>query len=373
MNGCSDYLHELRLAATERGCPLVCTWEVTTRCALNCRHCYHLDHMPRRNELTTSRAIDFLDELLDAGVLLLLLTGGEPFARPDIWALLDAAARREFATRILSSGVGLRREDVTRLASLSPLSVDLSLYGGAAVHDGITGVAGSFDATVRAGQLLSEHGVRTTVKMPLMRCNISEHQTVKKMADSWGADLVTDASIFCRTDGNCAPLDLRADHEQLVDFMRNRSLEGDAFSHAGNVGGAPLQFPLCSAGRSSFFVSSDGGVFPCAVWREELGRLATGSLSAALSSARANAVRNLTVGQLTVCQACSLAGICTRCSGLAHMETGDPLGCSSTARRLAMVKSEFLGGLAGPGSSEAGIPLPSQGRTRTGRHSKMLD
>ncbi len=347
MTKSSDYLYELRARATREGRPLACVWELTSGCNLDCRHCYHPSHEPDSGELGTGRALELLDELAAEGFLLLLLTGGELFTRADVWDILEAASHHEFAMRILTNGTGLDRDDIDRLAEFSPLSVDLSLYGQRRAHDEITRSRGSFRATCRTGRLLTQNGVRVTVKMPLMRTNLNEYRAVKEVADSWGAELITDAAIFCRLDGNPAPLEMQASEEQLLDFLARRVQEAGPYRPASNVHNADPAGPMCSAGRSSLYVTSAGKVYPCTVWQEELGDLATQSLSEVLASEALAKVKGLTVGDLEECAACRLARWCVRCPGLARLETGDELGKSPSSCRLAGLSRE-LHRLAGP-------------------------
>jgi radical SAM protein with 4Fe4S-binding SPASM domain len=333
-------LRELRSRAAEEGRPLACVWEVTRGCNLDCRHCYHPSHQQEEGELDTGRALRLLEELAAEGFLLLLLTGGEPFTRGDIWELLEAASLHEFAFRVMTNGTGLEREDIERLAELSPLSVDLSIYGGRRTHDDVTRVPDSFRATCRTGRLLTQSGVRVTVKMPLMRGNLSDYRAVKEVADSWGADLVTDAGIFCRLDGDTTPLEVQASEDQLIDFLVRRAQESGPYAAASNLHDRPASSAMCSAGRSSLFVSSAGKVYPCAVWRDELGDLSTGDLSQAMKSPAARRVHGLTLSDLKECGSCRLARWCVRCPGLAWLETGDELGRSPTSCRLAALGHE---------------------------------
>lgn len=354
----ADYLHNLRVKAAEEGRMISCLWEVTARCNLGCRHCYHPRHEAAPGEMPTERALRLLEELAEQNVLLLLVSGGEPFARPDIWEILEEARRLEFAVRVLTNGTLLDRAGAERLAALSPLSVDLSLYGQRRVHESVTGVPGSFQSTCRTGRLLTQSGVRVTVKMPLMRYNLGEYRAVREVADSWGAALVTDASIFCRLDGDRTPLDAQASPEQLLEFLLRRVQETGPYRPGSNVAGADPGRALCSAGRSSFFVASDGKVFPCVIWRQELGDLARQSLADVLAGPELTVVRGLTVGDLAECPGCRLARWCVRCPGLARLESGSATAKSPSACRLAALSHAVEGRLqqaaAGYGSEPLG-------------------
>ena len=331
----SDYLYDLRAKATEEGRLVTCVWEVTSRCNLDCRHCYHPSHEADPEEMGIERARALLEELAEAGFLLLVLTGGEPFARPDFWEILEEASRQEFAVRLLTNGTLLDRDGVQQVADYAPLSVDLSLYGQRRCHESITRAPGSFRSTCRTGRLLTQSGVKVTVKMPLMRGNLNEYKSVKEVSDSWDADLITDASIFCRTDGNPAPLAEQASERQLLDFLLRRAQEAGPYRPASNITGRGADAPMCSAGRSSIYIDSAGRVFPCVTWRTELGNLAKQSLAEVTASPEMKAIRSLTLGDLAECGQCRLARWCVRCPGLAHLEGGDARGASASSCRLA--------------------------------------
>lgn len=341
MSHTGDYLQGVNARAAEEGRLVSCLWEVTTRCNLTCRHCYHPGHEALPNEFTTERALGLLEELAEQGILMLTITGGEPFTRPDIWEILEAARRLEFAFRVMTNGTLLDRDTCDRLAALEPLAVDLSLYGQRRAHESVTGLTGSFQTTCRTGRLLTQKGIRVNIKMPLMRHNLGEYRAVREVANSWGAEVITDASIFCRLDGDRAPLDAQASPEQIIEFMLRRVQESGPYRPGSNVGGVAAGKPMCSAGRSTFFVSADGKVYPCVTWRRELGDLQKQSLAEVLAGAEFAAIKAMTVGDLDECSVCRLARWCVRCPGLAYLEAGSELGKSPTSCRLAIVSQEF--------------------------------
>ncbi|HOX05573.1 MAG TPA: radical SAM protein [Planctomycetota bacterium] len=340
MTGNADYLHDLRVKATQEGRLVTCVWEVTCRCNLSCRHCFHPKHDQAPAELGTERALELLEELAEQGFLVLVVTGGEPFTRPDIWQILESARRLEFALRIMTNGTLLDRDTCDRLAALEPMAVDLSLYGQRRSHESVTGMPGSFQATCRTGRLLTQKGIKVVVKMPLMRHNLGEYRAVREVANSWGAELATDASIFCRLDGDRAPLDYQASPDQLIEFLFRRAQEAGPYRPGSNLAAAKPERAMCSAARANIFVASDGRVFPCGIWRQELGNLSKQSLEEVLAGPELAKVRALTMGDLTECPTCRLARWCVRCPGLAHLEGGSELGKSPTSCRAAAVSQE---------------------------------
>lgn len=135
--------------------PLLIYWELTRACELACRHC-RAEAIARRDprELSTEAGLDLLRRLAGFGAPLphLVLTGGDPLKRPDLFALIDGARSLGFTVAITPSGTYALTERVVgdfRAAGLAMMA--LSLDGStAARHDAVRGVDGSFDWTVRA-------------------------------------------------------------------------------------------------------------------------------------------------------------------------------------------------------------------------------
>jgi MoaA/NifB/PqqE/SkfB family radical SAM enzyme len=102
----------LRSGAERR--PVV-VWNCTRTCNLACRHCYS-DSTPRRyGQLDTDEAMRFIEDIASVGVPALLLSGGEPFMRPDLLELLHEASRRLPVT-ISSNGTMVNRRRARAVA-----------------------------------------------------------------------------------------------------------------------------------------------------------------------------------------------------------------------------------------------------------------
>ncbi|WP_376789871.1 radical SAM protein [Thermoflexus sp.] len=138
---------------TER--PLLIYWELTRACDLACRHC-RAEAIPWRDprELSTAEGFALLDRLTAFGEPLphLVLTGGDPLKRPDLFDLIAEARRLGFPVALTPSGTYALAEDViARLKAAGIWMLALSLDGSTAErHDALRGVPGSFAQTVRA-------------------------------------------------------------------------------------------------------------------------------------------------------------------------------------------------------------------------------
>jgi radical SAM protein len=139
-------------------------WEVTRACSLACRHC-RAEAVPDADpmQLTFDEGVAFLRQISQFGDPLpqLILTGGDPLARPDLFGLIDEAHRVGVSVSITPAATpALTREVLVRLKEHSVDGLGLSLDGStAARHDSIRGVAGTFDRTVQAMRWAQELGM----------------------------------------------------------------------------------------------------------------------------------------------------------------------------------------------------------------------
>ena len=137
----------------DRG-PLMFYWEMTRACDLACRHCRATAIAQRDpRELTTEEGHRLLESICAFEPKPhVVLTGGDPLRRPDLYALVEDATKRGLVVSVTPSGTpSCTREAITRLRDSGVSSVAFSLDGSSErIHDSIRGVAGSFRYTVDA-------------------------------------------------------------------------------------------------------------------------------------------------------------------------------------------------------------------------------
>ncbi|MDR7483856.1 MAG: TIGR04053 family radical SAM/SPASM domain-containing protein [Armatimonadota bacterium] len=144
--------------------PMLIYWELTRACDLACRHCRAeavVDRDP--DELTTLEAVGVLRQVLDFGAPLphVVLTGGDPLKRPDLYDLLLEAAHLGIGVSLAPSGTTLlTREAILQMRDAGIQSMSLSLDGSSAArHDAFRGVLGCFETTMRAAGWAIEAGI----------------------------------------------------------------------------------------------------------------------------------------------------------------------------------------------------------------------
>ena len=146
--------------------PINVYWEITRACALACRHC-RAEASPDADpdQLTFEEGVAFLRQFKDFGKPQpqLILTGGDPLARPDLFELIDEAHKLGIGISITPATTpALTREVLVRLQEHSVAGLGISLDGSTAErHDEIRGVSGTFDRAMLAMRWAQE------LEMPL--------------------------------------------------------------------------------------------------------------------------------------------------------------------------------------------------------------
>lgn len=325
----------------ELSVPFVVHAELTHRCNLRCRHCYLPSH--EGAEASTAEWVALMPRLAEAGTLFFIASGGEPFARPDALTIMEAVRGAGLALRVLTNGTLLEEPEVAALARLCPASVEISVLGGsAAVHDEVTGVAGSFDRAVAALRGLAEAGVRTVVKVPVMRANWRDFAAVERLAAATGSRLRYDICISQRLDGDEGPLDERLTEGELQAFLTERGVL-DALEPALPLRAVDGDAVPCGAGRNAFSVAPDGTVHPCVALRIPLGNAFRNSWEQIRQHPALVELRGQRMRDLTECASCDLASVCGRCAGVALLETGRADGPSPSACRLGRSLARLTG------------------------------
>ncbi len=141
--------------------PMIVYWEMTQACGLACRHC-RADAMtlPNPQELTNAESKSFLRQIASFGDPLphLILTGGDPLRRADLYDLIDEANALGVSVSITPAATPLlTREVIAKFKAHGIQSLGLSLDGSnVARHEAVRGVPGCFDLTMRAAEYAAE-------------------------------------------------------------------------------------------------------------------------------------------------------------------------------------------------------------------------
>ncbi len=153
----------------------VVVWNSTRTCNLTCRHCYmSSDAKKYQNELTTVEAKQFIDDLAEFNVPVLLFSGGEPLIRPDFFELATYAAEKGVRPTLSTNGTLITREVAQKIKDIGVGYVGISLDGLREVNDKFRGKEGAFEAAMQGIKNCVAVGQRVGLRFTINHHNIQE-------------------------------------------------------------------------------------------------------------------------------------------------------------------------------------------------------
>ena len=175
----SQYMKELvdpkPLSAMRKPSAPVVIWNLLRRCNLTCKHCYSISaDKDFPGELSTQEIFDVMEDLRAFGVPALILSGGEPLLRPDIFEISARAKELGFYLGLSSNGTLIDQDTIGDIARVGYDYVGISIDGMRETHDEFRRKQGSYDQALRGIRLCRDAGVKVGVRFTLTMDNVSE-------------------------------------------------------------------------------------------------------------------------------------------------------------------------------------------------------
>src|SRR5262245_2489726 len=221
------------------------SWNLTGRCNLECAHCYLSASAgaDTRGELTTAECRRVIDEIATVNPnVFLILTGGEPFLRRDLFDIAGYAAEQRFTTVFGTNGVLLREKEAALMRQHGVLGASISLDSTeAAKHDAFRHLPGAWAGAVRATRVLADAGLDFSLHMSVTDWNVGEVPAMIDLARTLGAK-VLNFFFLVRTGRGRDLTDIGAQaYERILTYL----------ARAQGVGQGPPSFVQRLLGRSS--------------------------------------------------------------------------------------------------------------------------
>jgi heme d1 biosynthesis radical SAM protein NirJ len=184
----TQYMKLLRAPATSppthTPCGPVVIWNLVRRCNLTCQHCYSIScDRDFPNELDTAEVFRVMEDLKTYRVPVLILSGGEPLLRPDIFALAQRAKALGFYVGLSTNGTLIDQAMAARIAAVGFDYVGVSLDGLEQTHDRFRRKAGAHRAALNGIRRCREAGVKVGVRFTLTEANAAELPAMLELLD----------------------------------------------------------------------------------------------------------------------------------------------------------------------------------------------
>lgn len=164
-------------------------WETTRNCNLACLHCRaSAAHGPFSGELDTQAATRLLDQIAEVGEPIVILTGGEPLLRPDIFEIARYGTQKGLRMVMAPNGTLITETIVRQMLDAGIKRISVSVDGATRdSHDRFRGVDGAFDGALRGIQLAKDAGLEFQINTTITKTNLDEIPLIQDLAVELGA------------------------------------------------------------------------------------------------------------------------------------------------------------------------------------------
>jgi len=340
-------------------------WETTRRCNLSCKHCRAVaeDH-PYDNELDTQASFRLLDQIREVGTPIIILTGGEPLLRDDIFDIAAYGDKIGLRMVMAPNGTLLDKENTEKLKASGIKRISVSLDGASPeTHDDFRGLTNAFARSLQGIEHAKAAGLEFQINTTITKTNLAEIPKILSLAEDLGAvahhifllvptgrgkyilDSAIDAKEYEETlnwfydqqsktslqlKATCAP------HYYRILRQRARA-EGKKVSF--ETHGLDAVTRGCLAGTGFCFISHVGRVQTCGFLDVTCGDVTQQSFKDVWENSEVfNKLRNFK-NLDGKCGACEYKAVCGGCRARAYEATGDYLAeeplCSYEPRKSA--------------------------------------
>jgi len=325
-------------------------WELTKRCNLKCKHCRaEAEDLVVENEISTDQVKKVIDNVASFSEPILILTGGEPLYRSDIFEIGEYAKKKKLKVALATNGTLIDR-DKAKMIKLSGFDrVSISIDGkDAESHDSFRGIPDSFNDALKGAGYLKEAGVDFQFNTTITKRNIDEIDDILRMAEDVNAMAL---HIFMLVPVGCgveiAETDMisKEKYEEVLNWFYDKSKETTLDFKAtcaphyyriirqrAKMEGRKVSFETdglsamtrgCLAGTAVCFISHRGDVQPCGYLPLIAGNVNEKSFHDIWKNSELfQTLRDLN-NLKGKCGACEYKTFCAGCRARAYYETGD--------------------------------------------------
>jgi AdoMet-dependent heme synthase len=168
--------------------PRIVSWNTTLKCNLKCDHCYiNANHNEDKTELNTAEGKQLIDQLAELGRLILVLSGGEPLLRKDIFELAEYGVKKGLIMTMGTNGTYIDDEVSKHIFDCGIRKVAISVDSSTpTVHDEFRGVKGAWNKAVEGVKSCIRNGIDVQFNVTMTRQNYSDFGAILGMANTYG-------------------------------------------------------------------------------------------------------------------------------------------------------------------------------------------
>ncbi len=317
--------------------PALVSWNLTRKCNLKCPHCYMSAGQREENELTTDECLGVIDEMVELGTEMLILTGGEPLLRRDIYDIARYASANGIWVVMGTNGVLVNDHVAGKMVECGVKGVGISIDSvDPEKHDSFRGGPDAWKYSVRALEICRRHKLQVLVQTTVMDMNRHEIPQLINFARDKGAWSFNLYFLVQTGRGqqmnDLSPRDtdnLLRELVALQDLNRPMLVRAKCAPQykqvAYEMGYGGLESGGCMAGTEYVRITPGGDVTPCPYMTEVAGNVRADGLTGVWNESRV--LQQLRDARLLKgkCGRCEFSALCGGCRCRAYAATGDIL------------------------------------------------
>ena len=324
-------------------------WETTRNCNLACVHCRaSAEHGPFSGELDTRASFRLLDQIAEVGEPIVILTGGEPLLRPDIFDIAKYGTGKGLRMVMAPNGTLITEKTAGQMADAGIKRISVSLDGATKEsHDRFRGVEGAFEGALRGIRLVKDAGIEFQINTTITKTNLDEIPKIQELAIKSGA-VAHHIFLLVPTGRGKYIVDQEinaAEYENTLNWFYDQrektplQLKATCAPHYYRIlrqrakkDGRPVTFKThgmdavtrgCLAGTGFCFISHQGIVQPCGFLNINCGDITKSSFADVWDSSDVFlSLRNFD-NLKEKCGKCEFRKVCGGCRARAYEATGD--------------------------------------------------
>lgn len=329
----------LMMQARMKKSPINGSLELLPLCNLNCKMCYvrlSKAEMEAQGRLRTwEEWLDVARQMKEAGVLFLLLTGGEPLMYPNFRELFVALKKMGMVLTINTNGTLLDEDWADFFAQYKPRRINITVYGSSEeMYRQLCQAPQGFEKATNAVRLLKERGVDVKISGSATKANADDLENIIRLGHSMNVPVVVDTYMMPATRERSLPYDFQSrldpisaarvrvkamELEMSEEGFRKYRDESIAAADNFTPGEEKEEHISCMAGSCSFTVNWQGNLQPCVILQEPHANVFEVGFQQAWKQVSEDATHLKTASK---CSVCNLRHLCRTCVAAGLTEEG---------------------------------------------------
>ncbi|WP_456400037.1 radical SAM protein [Persephonella sp.] len=201
---------------------IILIWNLTNACNLFCKHCYSAANLKRSDEPSIDEIKKQIPYLKKAGVKVLILSGGEPLLRDDLFEIAALFKENGFSVTLSTNGILINKSNIEEIKKYFSY-VGISIDGDEKTHDAFRGMTGSFSKALNSLRLLIDAGIKTGLRFTISSFTYKSIPFIFDLAEKEKIPKIYFSHLVYSGRGRNLTQAEKDDYRKIVEYIIDRS------------------------------------------------------------------------------------------------------------------------------------------------------